>query len=204
MQIERIIVGNLQVNCYVVACAETGAAMIIDPGAEGEIILAKLKERQWQAKLIVNTHGHSDHIGANCFLQEATGAPVLIHNADYSMLSDPLLNLSYYLGQQPSCPQDVHTIEEGTELQIGKLTFKVIHTPGHTPGGICLLCNNYLFAGDTLFAAGKGRTDLPGGNHVQLNASIKQKLLKLPETTKVYPGHGPFTTIGEEKRNFIY
>jgi len=202
MQIERIVVGNLATNCYLVACAQTQQALVIDPGGDAELILAKLKERAWQVKLIVNTHGHSDHIGANRRLAEATQAPLAIHVADQGMLTNANLNLSYYLGEKITSPAATRGLQDGDLLTIGQLRFQVLHTPGHTPGSICLLKDDVLFAGDTLFADGVGRTDLPGGSQTDLIRSIKQKLFVLPATTKVYPGHGPATTIGQERRNF--
>jgi glyoxylase-like metal-dependent hydrolase (beta-lactamase superfamily II) len=146
------------------------------------------------------THGHTDHIGALAFVQEATGAAVLIHTADAAMLTGPAKNIPFLGGTKKQSKAADRLLQEGDLIEVGKISIKVIHTPGHTPGGICLAIDNILFTGDTLFAGSIGRTDFPGGSHRQLIESIKKKLLAFPPETIVYPGHGPATTIGEEKK----
>lgn len=200
MLIERMIVGNLQTNCYLVACSDTGKAIIIDPGAEGAMLLSKLQQHQWQLQAIINTHGHADHIGADRFLQEATGAPVYIHAADRELLNNQDMSLAAYFEDEFGSPDDVKILQDGERLAIGRFILQVVHTPGHTPGGICLVNEEVVFSGDTLFAAGMGRTDFPGGSHRALITSIKEKLFCLAPETKVYPGHGPTATIGQAKR----
>jgi glyoxylase-like metal-dependent hydrolase (beta-lactamase superfamily II) len=201
MMIEALPVGPLQVNCYIVGCEKTREALVIDPGDEGERILAALDSAGLQAKLVINTHGHFDHIGANAYLLEKTGAELLIHEKDVPLLAQSERHAELFgLSVVPS-PAPTRTLSGGEELSVGELRIRVIHTPGHSPGGICLLVDDHLFAGDTLFAGSIGRTDLAGGNHEQLLAAIREHLLVLPEGTTVYPGHGPDTSIGREKRS---
>jgi glyoxylase-like metal-dependent hydrolase (beta-lactamase superfamily II) len=152
--------------------------------------------------LIINTHGHIDHIGCN----DKFGVPVYIHRMDLAMLKDPKLNLSNFLQPAPFHMQyQVKAIEDKEKIELGLIELEVMHTPGHTPGGICLLLkkpqNKILFSGDTLFYQGVGRTDFPGADENQLIKSIKEKLFKLSEDTVIYPGHGASSTIGQEKKN---
>ncbi|MDX9710556.1 MAG: MBL fold metallo-hydrolase [Trichloromonas sp.] len=201
MIIEAFPVGPLQVNCYIVGCETTREALVIDPGDEGGRILAALARAGLQARLVVNTHGHFDHIGANAFLVEKTGAELLIHEKDVPLLAQSERHAELFgLSVVPS-PAPARTLAGGEALSVGELRIRVIHTPGHSPGGICLLVDGHLFAGDTLFAGSIGRTDLAGGNHQQLLAAIREQLLVLPEATVVHPGHGPDTSIGREKRH---
>jgi glyoxylase-like metal-dependent hydrolase (beta-lactamase superfamily II) len=201
MIIEALPVGPLQVNCYIVGCETTREALVIDPGDEGGRILAALDRAGLRARLVVNTHGHFDHIGANAFLVEKTGAELLIHEKDVPLLAQSERHAELFgLSVVPS-PAPTRTLAGGEELSVGELRIQIIHTPGHSPGGICLLVDGHLFAGDTLFAGSIGRTDLAGGNHEQLLAAIREQLLVLPEETTVHPGHGPDTSIGREKRN---
>lgn len=201
MIIEALPVGPLQVNCYIVGCEKTREALVVDPGDEGERILAALDHAGLQTKLVVNTHGHFDHIGANAYLVEKTGAELLIHEKDVPLLAQSERHAELFgLSVVPS-PAPTRTLVGGEELSVGELRIQIIHTPGHSPGGICLLVDGHLFAGDTLFAGSIGRTDLAGGNHEQLLAAIREQLLVLPEATVVHPGHGPDTSIGREKRN---
>lgn len=188
MHIETLVVGYLEANCYFLVCPATSEAVVIDPGGDADLINARIAENGWQVKYIINTHGHSDHTAGNAAVRAATGALVLLHAADTS--------------RQSPADQETpdRTLADGESINWGHLSLRVIHTPGHTPGGICLLAGDKLFAGDTLFAGSVGRSDFPGGSHRDLISSIKSKLLVLPEATEVYPGHGPSTTIGDEKR----
>lgn len=204
MIIERIPVGNLEANCYIVGCEETKKAAVIDPGDEGERILERLHKLGLEAVAILLTHGHVDHIGAVEQLKKATGTPVMIHTQDGEMLTNPSRNLSAWMGAQIKFDPADRLLEEGDRLNIGNLTLEVIHTPGHTPGGLCFKVGQELFTGDTLFAQSVGRSDFPGGNHSTLIEGIKSKLLILDESLKVYPGHGATTTIGQEKRHNPY
>jgi glyoxylase-like metal-dependent hydrolase (beta-lactamase superfamily II) len=200
MLIQTLPVGPLQVNCHLVACEKTRQAAVIDPGDEGERILEALAAAGLQAVLIINTHGHFDHVGANHFLAERSGAPIAIHRGDLPLLRRAAEHAALFgLGAVPS-PEPATVLDGGEMLQIGKIALQVIHTPGHSPGGICLLAEGHLFSGDALFAGSIGRTDLPGGDTDQLIAVIREKLLVLPDTTVVHPGHGPDTTIGRERR----
>ena len=149
---------------------------------------------------IINTHGHADHILGNVRVKQATNAPILIHKDDADMLPSAQKNLSAWIGAGVSCGEGDRLIKDGDKIVIGDFEFKVIHTPGHTPGGICLLTEGVLFSGDTLFAESVGRSDFPGGSHHKLITSIKEKLMVLDDDVKVLPGHGPGSTIGWERK----
>ena len=191
--------GPLEVNCYIIGCEKTMKAAVIDPGGNADRILQRLSELKLQTVMIINTHGHFDHIGGNGDLLKATGAELIIHRDDSILLERAGEHAAAFgLRAEPS-PAPTRLLNGDETLQLGELTLQVIHTPGHSPGGVCFYVDDYLFVGDTLFAGSIGRTDLPGGHHQLLIAGIKEKLLPLPENTKVYPGHGPMTTIGEEK-----
>jgi glyoxylase-like metal-dependent hydrolase (beta-lactamase superfamily II) len=155
-------------------------------------------------KYIINTHGHIDHIACNNLLKAKTKALLLIHRLDADMLVDANKNFSSFMGKVICSPPADKLLEEGDEISLGTLNLIVIHTPGHTPGGISLVSNNMVFSGDTLFAGGIGRTDLPGGSYPDLIKSIKEKLLILGDDKTIYPGHGPDSTIGEERRTNPY
>lgn len=191
--------GPLDVNCYIIGCEKTRKAAVIDPGGHVEQILERLKKHQLDVAMIINTHGHFDHIGGNGGLLKATGAELIIHRDDRPLLDRAAEHAAAFGLQAEPSPEPTRQLEGGETLELGELSLQVIHTPGHSPGGMCLLVDDCLLVGDTLFAGSIGRTDLPGGNHQQLISNIKEKLLPLPEDTKVYPGHGPMTTIGEEK-----
>lgn len=199
MEVERLVVGPIAANCYLVRCSEAGDALVIDPGAEGETILQKAKEKSLCIRYIVNTHGHGDHIGANGSLHAATGAPILIHAADAPLLTSAMKNLSAWLSGGVVSPPADRLLADGDEIECGAVVFKVLETPGHTPGGISLQAPGVVFTGDTLFQGSVGRTDFPGGSAAVLLNSIRTKLLVLPDDTLVYPGHGGATTIGREK-----
>ena len=205
MFIKMFTVGMVATNCYLVGCTETGEALVIDPGFEtkfeAERVLAEAKKHSLQIKCIVNTHGHPDHTSGNKLLKELTGAEILIHEHDAPMLGDTGRNLLAFFGLHSSSPPADKTLHEGDTIQVGTIKLKVLHTPGHSRGGISLLGDDLVFTGDTLFAGSIGRYDFPDASYKELMRSIRDKLAPLPDHVKVYPGHGPPTTIGEEKRS---
>ncbi|MEA2022182.1 MAG: MBL fold metallo-hydrolase [Candidatus Caldatribacteriota bacterium] len=205
MFLKRLVVGALDTNCYLVGCKKNRKAVVIDPGAEEEVdtIVNILQDNNFKLKYIINTHGHIDHIAGNRELKSKTLAGILIHKLDAEMLVDANKNLSSFLNQEICSPPADKFLEEGDEITFGLLKLKIIHTPGHTPGGISLILNDIVFTGDTLFAEGIGRTDLPGGSYNDIQKSIKEKLLILGDDKIIYPGHGPSSTIGEERRRNI-
>ncbi|RYD03972.1 hypothetical protein N752_17980 [Desulforamulus aquiferis] len=162
MIIEELPVGNLEANCYIIGCSETGESAVIDPGDEVERILERLSQQGLKNTAIILTHGHADHIGAVGQLKKATNAPVMIHSQDGTMLTNPALNLSSWLGEQLAFKPADRLLEDGDQIQVGNLILDVIHTPGHTPGGICLKVGGQVFTGDTLFAQSIGRSDFMG------------------------------------------
>lgn len=198
MVIEKIVVGEFQTNCYVVGCEKTGKGFIIDPGDEYERITEVVKKLEIEPSFIINTHGHMDHIKDD----DKFNLPVYIHLKDIDCLTEPARNLSQLFGFSLTLNVKSLSVEEGDILQAGRLSFQVLHTPGHSPGSICLKCGNVLFTGDTLFCGGYGRTDLPGGDEKTLFNSIRTRLLILPDETVIYPGHGPSSTIGKERGLF--
>ena len=173
--------------------------MVIDPGGDAVDVLAAIGREHLSLVMIVNTHGHADHIIGNAALVRATGAPVAIGVGDAPMLTRAAANLSLLLGREITSPPPDRLLRRGDELDLGDLRFTVRETPGHTPGGVSLVGEGLAFTGDTLFAGGIGRTDLPGGDESALLDSIRRELLSLSDETLVYPGHGEATTIGEER-----
>ena len=201
MIVEKMVVGPLSTNCYLVACENGKEAMIIDPGDEAEVILKRVKELGLDIILIVLTHGHADHVAALKGVKEATTAEVAIHEADAGSLNSAHLKMLLFIhGRRQGTPGSDRALRDGECIEVGNLNFTVLHTPGHTKGGICLYGEGVLFSGDTLFNYGIGRADLPGSSPVELMESIHGKLLPLPDEVVVYPGHGPATTIGAERR----
>ncbi len=202
MNVRCLEVGSMLANCYLVWCAETKEALVIDPGGEGRRILAEIAREQLQVKYIVNTHGHVDHITADAEVRSATGAKLMIHEEDAPLLGKPDLNLSAYVGSVLQALQPDLLLHEGDEIACGKqVQLKVLHTPGHTRGGISLQAEGAIFTGDTLFAGSIGRTDFPGGSYQDLIDSIKDKILVLDDACLVYPGHGPSSTVGYEREH---
>lgn len=198
MIVETLSLGDYQANCYIYASETSRAGFIIDPGDEAEVILDRVKTLGLNIGYIILTHGHPDHTGALARVREKTKAKVAMHPLDAGMLKDKFMHS--LLGFSPvEIVPDQLIVQCETLVQEG-VCLKIIHTPGHTPGCICLLGDGLVFSGDTLFRLNIGRTDLPGGNSDQIISSINDKLLTLPDDTAVYPGHGPSSTIGYERR----
>jgi hydroxyacylglutathione hydrolase len=197
-------VGLLQCNCTVLGDPESGQAVVVDPGDEGQKVLDVLRDEGLTCRAILNTHTHIDHVGANQALKEATGARLLLHEADlplYDNLAAQALMLGGLMAAPPRARVD-ETIHQGDRVRAGGVVAEVLHTPGHTPGSLCFHVDGeaLLLSGDTLFAGSIGRTDLWGGDYDQEIASIRERLLALDDRTRVIPGHGPETTIGRERR----
>lgn len=200
MILESLVVGPLGVNCYIVGDEKTRAVIVIDPGGDGRDILDVVQRHHLTVSAIVNTHAHFDHILALNEIRAATHASFLIHADEVPILAAAQASAALWgmYVAQPA-PAD-RLLREGDQVSVGAIAFQVLHTPGHTPGGICLLNAKNIFVGDTLFQGGIGRTDFPGGDYATLMQSIRDRLLTLPDDTMVYPGHGPATTIGQEKQ----
>ncbi len=200
LQVEPLVVGPLFSNCYIIWDNKVKQGAIIDPGDDADIILTKVKEVDVDIKYILATHGHFDHIGAVAELKTALGADFLAHKDDFFFIEDgknAALRWGIHI-QQP--PKPDRFIKDGDKIKIGSFEFEVLHTPGHSPGGISFLHNKFVFSGDTLFQGSIGRTDFRKGSFDDLEQSIKKRLYTLPDDTIVYTGHGPITSIGEEKK----
>jgi len=197
MIIKKMVVGGMKANCYIFGDTKTKEVFVIDPGGDYHRIKNVLDKAGLNTKAIINTHGHIDHISANRYL----GYPIWIHKEDASFLQDSKKNLSSLFGFNLKSPPAARLLEEGETLKIGGLELVVIHTPGHTPGSICLKSDGLMFTGDILFYGGIGRSDFPHGSESMLFESLRNKVLIHDDKTVVYPGHGPSTTIGEEKKS---
>ncbi|MBL7071245.1 MAG: MBL fold metallo-hydrolase [Candidatus Omnitrophica bacterium] len=196
--IKKIVVGGLETNCYIFADLNTKEAALIDPASDGDnVIKSELQKHGLLLKCIINTHGHGDHISSNYKFD----APIYIHKLDANFLENTELNLSAAFGLKITSPPASRMLDDGDVIEVGGLKLKVLHTPGHTPGGISLLGDGIVFTGDTLFHNSVGRTDFTYGSGRQLVNSIRIKLLPLADETVVYPGHGPSSTIGRERRD---
>ena len=200
---EILAVGPLQCNCSVIGDENTREAMVIDPGDDIEDVLNLIRKHHLQVKQIVITHAHIDHVGGAMKLRAATGAPIILNQNDYALLK-MLDAQAAWIGMQSPGRVDVdHSVADGETVQTGSLSANVLHTPGHTEGSICLYfpAESKLIAGDTLFAGSIGRTDLPGGSFQKIMRSLHGRVLALPDETLVVPGHGPLTTVGEERHS---
>lgn len=200
MIIEALEVGPIMANCYILGCEQTKKAAVIDPGDDVPDILSALERLELTVELILNTHGHFDHVAGNRALKSATGAPILIHADDAPMLNHLSRDAAMFGLSADNSPAADRLLKEGDTVTIGTYTFTAMHTPGHTPGSLALHMRGHVFVGDTLFHGSIGRTDLPGGDYDDLIRSVREKLFTLADDTKVYCGHGPYTTIGREKK----
>ncbi|MEF9475269.1 MAG: MBL fold metallo-hydrolase [Candidatus Mariimomonas ferrooxydans] len=203
MVVKKLVVGPLEENCYIIGDNKTKQAIVVDPGDEPDRIIDLIKENGFEVKSIICTHAHFDHLGAIGDIKKATGAKILINNEDielYEKVKDQAVLWGYELDDMPE-PDGL--LKEGDKVRVGNLTFIVLHTPGHSPGGICLYGEGIVVTGDTLFQGSVGRTDFQGGDMTKLKESFR-RLLDLPEDTTVLSGHGSETTIGNEKRENLF
>jgi len=199
--LRMLVVGPIQANCYVLGCERTKEAAVIDPGGDVDKILMTLAKDKLRCVYIINTHGHFDHTGDNKRLKEVTGAKLVIHRADAPMILDQGSSGSLWgMEVEDSPPPDLY-VEERDVITFGDISLQVLHTPGHSPGGISLVSDKMVFVGDTLFAGSIGRTDLPGGDYEELIRNVKEKIFPLGDDVLIYPGHGPKTTVGREKKS---
>ncbi|KPJ78665.1 MAG: MBL fold metallo-hydrolase [Deltaproteobacteria bacterium SG8_13] len=201
MLIKSMAVGPIQANCYILGCEETLEAVVIDPGGEADRILHALAESKLTLKYILNTHGHFDHVAANRRMKEATAAQILIHALDAPMLDNLASSAATWGLSAENSPQPDRLLADGETVTFGTVSLSVIHTPGHTPGGVSFHTDSIVFVGDTLFAGSVGRTDFPGGDAATLKNSIQQKIFILGDAVEVYPGHMGTTSIGQERRH---
>lgn len=201
MLVQSLAVGPFMANCYVVGCEATRKGVIIDPGDEIARIAIRVEEMKLEITAILATHGHLDHIGAAAEAVRRFDAGFYLHRDDYFFAED-LNRRSMMWGLGPKSPPPLeHPLADGDEITVGTLAFRVMHTPGHSPGSVCFHCGAHLFTGDTLFAGSVGRTDFEGGSAEALMMSIKERILTLPEDTRLYPGHESETTIAQERRH---
>jgi len=203
MIFDTLVVGPLEVNCFILGCEDTRKGVVVDAGGDPDQIIAAVKHHGLTIEQIINTHGHFDHIGANLLVSKHFDANLLIHAADMDLLEQGATVARAYGIKSDNSPKPDKFLTDGMEITFGSCRLKVFHTPGHTPGGCCLYIEKEkkLITGDTLFADSIGRTDFPGGSLEQLLDSVRSKLFTLPDDVAVYPGHGPATTIGHEKRH---
>ena len=204
MILEKLVVGPFQCNCTILGCKKTREAVIIDPGDEAELILARIKALQLKPKFLIHTHAHLDHVGGTADVQEQCGGESCLHRGDEPLFDNVAMQAALFGLPTPRTGKIDQWIEDGDTIPFGAEKLQVLYTPGHTPGSVSFLweqaAGDQIFTGDTLFNRSIGRTDLWGGNYEQIIASIQNKLLPLKENTIVHAGHGPNSTIGEEKR----
>jgi hydroxyacylglutathione hydrolase len=201
LKVESFSVGPLQSNTCLAWDEGTRHAALVDPGMESEFILAEIGRMDLAVVAILNTHGHFDHVYRNGFFKEALGCPLYIHPGDLDLLRSAPGHAAAFGFEGSVSPQPDGLLKDGMDIPVGNGFLKVIHTPGHSPGGTCFYSPHFLLSGDTLFAQSVGRTDLPGGSYPELMESITTKLLCLPDTTALYPGHGPSSSLLYEKRH---
>lgn len=200
MILKMLVVGPIQSNCYIVGCEKTREAAVIDPGGDADKILFTLAKDKLRCLYIINTHGHFDHSADNKRLKEVTGAQLLIHPADAPMILNQSMGGGMWGLHVDNSPPPDRYLGEGDIITFGDISLKVLHTPGHSPGGISLVTDKMVFVGDTLFAGSIGRTDFPGGDYEGLLRQVRNKIFTLGDDVVVYPGHGPKTTVGRERK----
>jgi glyoxylase-like metal-dependent hydrolase (beta-lactamase superfamily II) len=200
MILRTIVVGPIQANCYILGCERTREAAVIDPGGDSDKILITLAKDKLRCVYIINTHGHFDHSAENRRLKEVTGAQLLIHRADAPMILHQGGSGGPWGMDVDNSPPPDRYLKEGDIITFGDISFKVLHTPGHSSGGISLFTDKMVFVGDTLFAGSIGRTDFPGGDYEGLIRNVREKIFSLGDDVVIYPGHGPKTTVGRERR----
>jgi hydroxyacylglutathione hydrolase len=201
LQVETLIVGPLFSNCYIIYDDKEKLGAVIDPGDDAEDILEAVKNLGIKIKYILATHGHFDHVGAVAPLRKEFGAEFLAHKGDFFFLEDGVNAANRWGVEIAQPPKPDRFIEDGDKIKVGEFELEVIHTPGHSPGGVSFLCDRMLFGGDTLFQGSIGRTDFRKGSFEEIANSIRSRLYSLPDDTVVYTGHGPVTTIGDEKKH---
>ncbi len=207
MIIEQILVGHMAVFCYLIGDEKSGEAVLVDPASDFDKILECIEKYKFTVKKIINTHGHFDHISGNRFFIKKTGAELLIHKNDYCYLNKRISRVIDFIRGGRDVHHEVKFIEDNEEIKVGEFSLRVIHTPGHSPGSICLYADGNLFTGDTLFTEGTGRADFEGGSQADIIESIKKKILTLPDETIIWPGHHygrfPVSTVREQKRYYL-
>ncbi len=201
MIIKNVVVGPLEVNCYIIGCEDTKEAAIIDPGDNADEIIRIIEKEGLKPKFIINTHAHFDHIGGVKAIQDHFKIDFILHKEDLFLIENASEQATAFGLKPISKPKVNKYVNNGEKITLGNKSITVIHTPGHSPGCVCYSLDNSVFVGDTLFAGSIGRTDLPGGSYETLINSIKEKLFPLDDSTIVYPGHGPSTTIQSEKEH---
>ncbi|MDD4363967.1 MAG: MBL fold metallo-hydrolase [Atribacterota bacterium] len=199
--IKKLILGPLSTNCYFLVCSKTKELAVIDPAEKNDKIIEVIEKNRFKLKYIINTHGHADHIAGNELLKSRYKSILAIHRMDSNMLLDIQENLSFFTGNLIVSPPADRQLMNEDIIKIGQLSILIIHTPGHSPGSIILKVDKYLFTGDTLFANGIGRTDLPGGSDEQMIHSIKEKITVLDRNYIILPGHGPISKLNYELKN---
>jgi hydroxyacylglutathione hydrolase len=207
MIIEQILVTNYAVFCYLIADKNTQEGVLIDPAGEVETIFKVIEKHNVNIKWIINTHGHFDHTGGNDYIMKRTGAGLLVHEEDASLIESVKGKVLTKFTGKKSFPEVVAFIKDGDIIEAGSIKLKVLHTPGHSPGCICLYTDGNVFTGDTLFTEGMGRTDLRGGSEKLIMNSIRNIILKLPDDTVIWPGHhygrNPKSTVREQKQYYM-
>lgn len=199
MILETITAGPLGVNCYLIGCEKTKAGAVIDPGDDAPVILETIKKKNLDIKYIMLTHGHVDHLAHLSKLKDAIDAEFLMHQEDTFLLKGLFAQAMMFGLPNPGKPKPDRLVADGEEIILGQLKIKVLHTPGHSPGSVTYFVEDKLIVGDLIFAGSIGRTDLPKGDYQTLINSVETKIFTLPDETLIYPGHGPATTVGQEK-----